>query len=274
MRITKSVLNVETHSISFGDDISTRRNFFPVQNRLSKTQHSNSCRVCGHIFCAKCCPKASQRDPPLAEGSDVERCCDNCYDNTKRRNVQDTPSPYNLVESGRNTSIVTTQPMLTAYKSYAKEVFAAQQKKLEIRLNNRIENLAMKKDMASKEDITRSKLLLAAIAQCNEQYEDAIKLLKDHLDCVEEWFGKSDPRVATVLVRIATVSELVVSSNVDISSKDKRLALIKTRQRALILLERALNIIRKTKDVSSDLTEEDITSQMKMTEFKLKRGGG
>ena len=72
--------------------------------------------------------------------------------------------------------------------------------------------------------------MLAAIAQCNEQYEDAMKLLQDHLERAEEWFGKSDPRVATILVRIATVSELVVSSNVELNPKEKRLALSKTRR--------------------------------------------
>ena len=174
---------------------------------------------------------------------------------------------YKLVEQ-RKDSIVTAQPMLTAYKSYAKEVFAARQKKLEIKLNDRIA-----KEKTSKEEISRSKLLLAAIAQCNEQYEDAMKLLQDHLERAEEWFGKSDPRVATILVRIATVSELVVSSNVELSPKEKRLALSKTRQRALILLERALNIVRKKSKDVLDLSEEDILGQMKMTEFKLKRGG-
>ena len=269
MRIIRSALNVKIRSICFVVDTSTfSKRIFCFRKRYLKQHNTstNSCRVCGHIFCAKCCPKSSQRDPPLAEGSEVERCCDDCFESTKKRNVTHNPSPYKLVEQ-RKDIIVTAQPMLTAYKSYAKEVFAARQKKLEIKLNDRIT-----KEKTSKEEINRSKLLLAAIAQCNEQYEDAMKLLQEHLERAEEWFGKSDPRIATILVRIATVSELVVSSNLEISPKEKREALSKTRQRALILLERALNIVRKNPKDVVDLSEQDILGQMKMTEFKLKRG--
>jgi hypothetical protein len=171
-----------------------------------------------------------------------------------------------LVKMGRNSSVVTVEPTLTAYKSYAKEVFAAQQKKLVIKLNKRIENLT-DKTIQEQEKMSHSKLLLAAIAQCNEEYDRSMELLKEHLALVEKWWGNSDLRVATTLSRMATLGELVVSSNTKLDPKEKRVALRKARELARVRLERALNIVCKIGDTTSP-SEEDILNQISLVEFK------
>lgn len=136
--------------------------------------------------------------------------------------------------------------------------------------------------LTDKEKMSQGKLLLAAIAQCDEKYTEALVLLEENLVLLEKWWGKSDPHVIETLVRMATVVEILGTSDPSMSAKQRRESILTARNRARALLERALSIIRHMdgKDDGVDVSieqkkkypsESEILDQIKLIDYKRSR---
>ena len=105
------------------------------------------CRQCGHIFCSKCAPESNQIVIPGFFDSKPVRHCNTCYANRSsfsrekhtKKVLKDMTGRCDSKE--RKPKIRTVNaPQLTAFKSYANDIYQAQQQRVRERLRKEFES--------------------------------------------------------------------------------------------------------------------------------------